>query len=161
MKSFFSILFFLSFHANQDFAEIRKTFPNASSSIIAAKEFNSKFCDVTNDNNKTLVAYKGASIIIISKFEKKLSDKMKGVKQGIKLIEFAIGAESSNIEIHLIRLSIQENLPKIAKYNKNKKEDKIFLLSHYKEQPNSLKEYVKSFILQSKSFSEQEKQALN
>ena len=161
MKFFFSIFFFLSFHSNQDFTEIRKTFQNASSSLIAAKKFNSKFFDVTNDNNKTLVAYKGASIIIISKFESKISDKLKGVKQGIKLIEFAIGIESSNIEIRLIRLSIQENLPKIAKYNKNKSEDKTFLLSHYNEQPNSLKEYVKSFILQSKSFSEQEKQALN
>ena len=161
MKSFFSILFFLSFHSNQDFTEIRKIFPNAFSSIIAAKEFNSKFSDVTNDNNKTLVAYKGASIIIISKFESKISDKLKAVKQGIKLIEFAIGIESSNIEIRLIRLSIQENLPKIAKYNKNKSEDKTFLLSHYNEQTNSLKEYVKSFILQSKSFSEQEKQSLN
>lgn len=161
MKSFLCILFFLSFHSNQDFTEIRKTFQNASSSLIAAKKFNSKFSDVANDNNKTLVAYKGASIVIISKFESKISDKLKGVKQGIKLIEFAIGIESSNIEIRLIRLSIQENLPKIATYNKNKNEDKAFILSHYNEQPNSLKEYVKSFILQSESFSEQEKQALN
>ncbi len=161
MKSFFCILFFLSFHSNQDFTEIRKTYHNASGSLTAAKEFNAKFSDVTNDNNKTLVAYKGAAIIILSKFESKASDKMKGVKQGIKLIEYAIATESNNIEIHLIRLSIQENLPKIAKYNKNKNEDKTFLLSHYNEQPNSLKAYVKRFILQSKSFSEQEKQALN
>ena len=161
MKSIFCILFFLSFHSNADLTEIRKTYHNASGSLTAAKEFNSKFFDVTNDNNKTLVAYKGASIIIVSKFETKVSDKMQGVKQGIKLIEFAIGIESNNIEIRLIRLSIQENLPKIAKYNKNKNEDKAFLLSHYKEQPNSLKDYVKSFILQSKSFSQQEKQALN
>jgi hypothetical protein len=159
MKWFFSILFF-SFLSNQDLSEIRKIYPNASNSISAAKEFNAKFTEITDDSNKILTAYKGASIIVLSKFEKKISDKKNGVKQGVKLIEIAIGAEPSNIEIRLIRLSIQENLPKIAGYNKNKSEDKAFLLSHFNLQPNALKEYVKRYILHSKSFSQQEKQTV-
>ena len=160
MKWFFSILFFLIFLNIPDVYEIRKIYPKSSNSENYAKELFSKLSVVTNESNKTLVAYKGASIAIMSKFAKKISEKMSNFKEGAKLIEFAVVCEPNNVEIRLIRLSIQENAPKIVGYNKNKKDDTAFLLNHYKEQSNSLKEYTKSFILQSKSFTEQEKQAL-
>ena len=95
-----------------------------------------------------------------AKYSKQIKSKISCLKEGSKLIEFAILNDPKNIEIHLIRLSIQENLPKIANYNKNRKEDANFILQHYKEQPVYLKEYLKSFILQSKSFTDQEKQSL-
>ncbi len=126
-----------------------------------AKEFASKLADITKDNNKTLVAYKGASIVILSKYKKEVSDKSKNFKEGAKMVEFAVTSEPNNIEIHLIRLSIQEKSPKILKYNGNIKEDKKFLLDHYEEQSSTLKTYIKNFILQSKSFSTAEKQRIN
>jgi hypothetical protein len=58
----------------------------------------------------------------------------------------------------MIRLSIQENVPGITGYKKNIKEDKKYLTAHYAEQSGALKEYLKDFVLQSKSFSEKEKQ---
>lgn len=113
--------------------------------------------DITNQDDKVLVAYKGASITILSKYTKKVSDKIKNFKEGAKLVEYAVSIEPNSIEIRLIRLSIQENVPKIVKYNKNKSEDVAFILAHYKEQSKPLSTYIKSFILQSKSFSEKEK----
>ena len=160
MKLLLSIFCVLFSFSNPDISEIRKLYPNAANSENASKEFLSKFADVTNESNKTLVAYKGASITISSKFIKKVSEKIKIFKEGTKLVEFAVASEPNNIEIRLIRLSIQENVPKIVKYNANKKEDIAFLLVHYKEQTSALRNYIKNFILQSKSFTAEEKQTI-
>lgn len=160
MKWIIGILFCVNFLSIPEISEIRKLYPNASNYQTATLELNSKLSDVTYESNKTLVAYKGASIAMSAKFAKKIKDKINDLKEGAKYIEYAIVSEPKNIEIRLIRLSIQENVPKIANYYKNKKEDATFIIVHYKEQPISLKEYLKSFILQSKSFTEQEKQTL-
>ncbi|ELI6454945.1 hypothetical protein [Flavobacterium psychrophilum] len=157
MKLLFSIFCILISFNNLEVSEIRRLYPNAANSEITSKEFASKLSDITSESNKTLVAYKGASITIFSKFEKKISNKVKTFKEGAKLVEFAIASDPNNIEIRLIRLSIQENTPKIVKYNKNTKEDVAFILAHYKEQTNATKEYIKSFVKQSKSFSSDEK----
>ncbi|MNG13638.1 hypothetical protein D3C84_973270 [compost metagenome] len=104
------------------------------------------------------MAYKAASILLDSKLEKKLKDKIDRFKEGAKLLESTIKSEPNNIEIRLIRLSIQENVPGITGYKKNIKEDKKHITEHYAEQNAALKDYLKDFILQSKSFSEKEKQ---
>ena len=160
MKLLISIFCLLFSFSNPDISEIRKLYPDAANSEVTSKEFLLKLSEVTNESNKTLLAYKGSSITISAKFQKKISDKIKTFKVGAKLVEFAIESEPNNIEIRLIRLSIQENVPAIVKYNRNKKEDAVFILSHYKEQSNNLKAYLKSFILQSKSFSPDEKQTI-
>jgi hypothetical protein len=161
MKLFLSIFLFLSFSNTPEISDIRKLYPSAVISETNAKEFASKLADVTKEDNKTLVAYKGASIVILSKFKKSISDKSKNFKEGAKMVEFAVTSESSNIEIRLIRLSIQEKAPKILKYNGNIKEDKNFILDHYQESSSTLKTYLKNFILQSKSFSTAEKHTIN
>lgn len=158
MKLLLSILLFLNFSTNLDITDIRKMYPSVVLSEKNAKEFASKLSEITKEDNKTLVAYKGASIIIEARFKKELAEKTKSLKEGSKLLEFAIAAEPNRTEIHLIRLSIQENLPKIVNYRANIKEDKSFVLEHYKEESTVLKDYIKNFILQSKSFSEIEKQ---
>lgn len=161
MKLFLSLFLFLSFSNNTEIATIRKLYSSIANSESSAKELASKLSEITNDDNKTLVAYKGASIIVLSKFKKGISTKSKNFKEGAKMVEFALVSEPNNIEIRLIRLSIQENAPKIVNYSRNKKEDKNFLLDHYKQESVTLKGYVKSFILQSKSFSAAEKQEIN
>ena len=157
MKIFFSIFILFSFFSNPNLAEIRKIFPSASQTESTATAFAAKLTDVSADD-KTLLAYKGASITMVAKFKKKASEKISTFKEGSKLIESAVASESNNIEIRLIRLSIQENVPGIVNYKKNIKEDVTFILKHFKEQNAVLKEYIRSFVLQSKSFSAEEKQ---
>lgn len=161
MKLLLSFCLFLSFSNTPQIADIRKLYPTVVLSESNAKEFASKLADIQKDDNKTLVAYKGASMVILSRFKKEISQKSKNFKEGAMMVEFAVASEPNNIEIRLIRLSIQEKAPKIVKYNKNKKEDKDFLLDHYNEQSGNLKVYLKNFMLQSKSFSTAEKQILN
>lgn len=160
MKFFLSICLFLSLSNTPEITDIRKLYSSVLISESNAKEFASKLAEAKEDN-KTLVAYKGASIVILSRYKKEISDKSKNFKEGAKMIEFAVTSEPNNIEIRLIRLSIQEKAPKIVNYNRNKKEDKDFLLDYYKEQSGNLKAYIKNFMLQSKSFSTAEKQTIN
>lgn len=160
MKLFLSIFLFLIFSNIPEIADIRKLYSSVVNTESNAKEFASKLADITKENNKTLVAYKGASIVALSRYKKETSERSKNFKEGAKMVEFAVTSEPDNIEIRLIRLSIQEKTPKILKYNGNMKEDKTFLLEHYKESSSALKLYIKNFILQSKSFSTAEKQTI-
>jgi hypothetical protein len=123
-----------------------------------AKDFVEKLSGVSNNDDKIMVAYKAASILLDSKYEKKIGEKISRFKEGAKLLESTIASEPNNIEIRMIRLSIQENVPGITGYKKNIKEDKKYLTAHYAEQSGPLKQYLKDFVLQSKSFSEKEKQ---
>jgi hypothetical protein len=157
MKTTFLFLFLMLF-GNPSITEIRKLYASATISEGNAKEFAAKLSEVTKEDNKTLVAYKGASLTIVSRLEKKGSDKSKKFKEGISLIEYAVANDPNAIEIRMIRLSVQENVPKIVNYRANKKEDAKFLLDHYKEQTGALKNYIGNFIVQSKSFTATEKQ---
>jgi len=158
MKLLLSLLLWINFSGTPDLASIRKMYPNVTKSESNAKEFSAKLATVSNTDNNILVAYKAASILLDSKLEKKLKDKIDRFKEGAKLLESTIKSDPNNIEIRMIRLSIQENVPGITGYKKNIKEDKKYLTEHYSAQNTTLKEYLKDFILQSKSFSEKERQ---
>ena len=159
MKVLLSLFVFM-FLSTPDISEVRKLYPDAAKSENAAKEFHRKLFKISNENDMTLWAYKGASFTLLAKFTNKIPDKISNLKEGTRYIEAAVLSEPNNIEVRLIRLSVQESVARIVNYRKNKNEDKTFILSHYMDLNGSLKEYVKNFILRSKSFSEVEKKAL-
>lgn len=158
MKLLLTLLLWVNVAGTPDLASIRKMYTDVAKSENNAKDFVEKLSTVSNSDEKILVAYKAASILLDSKFEKKLGSKIDRFKEGAKLLESVIASDPNNIEIRMIRLSIQENVPGITGYKKNIKEDKKYIAAHYAEQNASLKEYLKDFVLQSKSFSAKEKQ---
>lgn len=158
MKLLFTLLLWINFAVNPDLATIRKMYPDVAKSEANAKEFTEKLSGISNSDEKILVAYKAASILVDSKFESLIGSKISRFKEGAKLLEATLKSDPNNIEIRMIRLSIQEDVPGITGYKKNIKEDKKFITTHYAEHTGVLKEYLKDFVLQSKSFSEKEKQ---
>ncbi|KAF2339355.1 hypothetical protein [Flavobacterium tistrianum] len=158
MKLLLTLLLWVSFVGTPDLASIRKMYSDVAKSENNAKEFVAKLSGVSNNDDKILVAYKAASILVDSKFEKKISKKMDRFKEGATLLEATIKSDPSNIEMRMIRLSVQEDVPGITGYKKNIKEDKKFITTYYASQGAVLKDYLKDFVLQSKSFSEKEKQ---
>ena len=158
MKLLLKLFVWINFVGAPDLGSIRKMYTEAPKSEANAKDFVEKLSGISNTDDKIMVAYKAASILLDSKYEKKLGEKISRFKEGAKLLESTITSEPNNIEIRMIRLSIQENVPGITGYKKNIKEDKKYLTTHYAEQNGPLKEYLKDFVLQSKSFSEKEKQ---
>lgn len=158
MKLFLPILLFL--FANPDLAEVRKLYTDAAKSESNTKAFNEKLATIAdNDPDKVLVAYKGCGLTLNSKFSKVLADKISFMKAGAKLIDAAVAADPNNVEIRMIRLSVQESVPKIVGYRANKKEDKAMILKNFKD-TGELKEYIRNFINQSKSFTPAERKSL-
>lgn len=161
MKLIITLLIFLQTFSNPELTEIRKMYPNVAVSENSIKAFQDKLQEVTLESNKVLVAYKGASVVMLTKYIKKMPEKKQNFKEGVKWIESAVKSKPDNIEIRMIRLGVQENTPKIAKYNTNIQEDKKYIIAHYNDESGSMKEYVKNFILTSKSFTEAEKATYN
>lgn len=105
-------------------------------------------------------AYKGAATALKSRYATDVKTKKKLFIEGVTVVETALKNNPDNAEIRLIRLSIQENTPKILKYKARIGEDKKMLLDSFDQQAPSLKAYIKKYANQSKVFSEQEKQIL-
>lgn len=143
-----------------DLYEVRKQYTNAIDSKANAEKFYKLLESVSKEDSKTLVAYKGASIALQAKFSPKKEDKKKQFIEGTQLLEIALKNDSKNLEIRLIRLSIQENTPKIMKYKANIAEDKQFIVSNFSKQNASLKDFVRLYLKQSKAFSTEEKALL-
>ncbi len=160
MKVIIPILFFLFFR-NPDLSEVRKMYVDASKSKVSADAFLAKVKSIPDaDADKKLVAYKGCAIALQGKFASKIKEKKKFLTKGALLVDGAIKAEPKDVELRMIRLSIQETLPLIiTSYRKNIKEDKDFILANYKSLEPEMEAFVKNFIQQSESFSSDEKQA--
>ena len=75
-------------------------------------------------------------------------------------METVIKSNPNNVEMRLIRMSIQENIQKIVGYSKNLKEDKAYILSNYTRQNSVLKVYIKKFAMQSRTMTATEKNSL-
>ncbi len=151
---FISLLFFVKIDINS----IRKEYQTVTQSKAKTLALYNKLTKITKKDNKTLVAYKGALTTLVSKQQKGVKEKKEYFKNGVSLIEFAVKSAPNNIEIRLIRLSVQQNSPKFLKYNKSINDDKAFIFKNLKKvKAISLKKYIQNYILQSKHFSEEEK----
>lgn len=154
---FTALLFLLS-----DLTTVRKQYLGAPNSPEVTEELFESVKAVKDDSSdNTLVAYKAAAYTLMAKHEKVLLKKKDLFTQGAKLLEAVIKRDPSNYEARLLRLSIQENAPKITGYNKKIAEDKSFLVRNFKIQKPDLKEYTKGFVKVSASFNSEEKALFN
>lgn len=150
-----SILLFIF----QDISNVRESYIDASKSQKNTEDFYNLVINY-NKENQVLLAYKGAAIALKAKFAKHIKEKKSLFIEGTKLVDTAIKNDPSNAEIRMIRLSIQENSPRILNYKSNIDEDKNGILNSLNKQNQSLKEYLKNYIIQSKAFSEEEKNSI-
>lgn len=127
MNPFLFVLFFLA--GNLIFAqnsEIRTSYRAATESEAKAKAFYELVDGTTSSDKAEMMAYKGAGITLLARFEP-LTKRSAKVKSGIKWIDDAIKKSPNNVEVRLIRLSVQENLPKMFKYNTHIESDRKFI----------------------------------
>lgn len=162
MKSliFFTTILILLFKLN--LSEVRLLYKEADSSKENTMILHKKLEPVSKNDNKVLVAYKGAVLAMTAKYEKGSKHRMEVFKNGISFVEYAIEVEPQDLEIRFVRLSLQQNSPKFLKYNKHLDEDKKFVLSNYNHiQSSELKNYIKDYILHSNNFTEEEKTVIS
>ena len=142
--------------------KVRTDYKKSFNSKEITLQLNKYLAEVKKTDKKLLVAYKGAVLILMAKYSKVIKEKKTFFKEGATLLNFAIFEEPANVEMRCIRLSIQENAPKLLKYRANKTEDKQFIKDGSDAIKSSpIKTYVRGFIMQSKSFSDEEKKEFN
>ena len=142
--------------------KVRTDYKKSFNSKEVTLQLNKYLAEVKKTDKKLLVAYKGAVLILMAKYSKVIKEKKIFFKEGATLLNFAIFEEPANVEMRCIRLSIQENAPKLLKYRANKTEDKQFIKDGYDTiKSTTIKTYVRGFIMQSKSFSDEEKKEFN
>jgi hypothetical protein len=152
--------FKLAFLQSYNLTDIRKMYVDAAVSKTNAEKFYN-YMDNYAKNNETLLAYKGASIALKSKFNVGIKQKKEDFVKGITILESVIKINSNNVEARLIRLSIQENTPKLLKYKSNIDADKKQITLLFSKQTSDLKEYIKKYVNQSKVFTKSEIQQFN
>ncbi|HET9054211.1 MAG TPA: hypothetical protein VFM90_08565, partial [Cyclobacteriaceae bacterium] len=139
-----SLLFCISLGAQaQELGQLRTEFIAATGSAPAAEKFLQTTSRISASSKPLLVAYRGAALVIWGKYVRGIEDKKKTAKAGIALLESAISKNPGHVEIRTLRLSIQENSPKILKYKDNIEEDRNFVTRSYEELPEG---ELKSFI---------------
>lgn len=162
MKIVITFLSFLVLSFAFDLVEIRQLYKEANSSKQNAMALNKKLESITKKDDKVLVAYKGSVIAMTAKYQKGSKQKIQVFKDGVSWVELAIQEEPENLEIRFVRLSLQQNSPKILKYNKSLEKDKNFVLSNFNQiQSPELKKYIKDYILHSNNFTEEEKNVIS
>lgn len=96
-------------------------------------------------------AYLGTIKMKLSEFEKTPGDKLKGFKSGKNLLELSIAEEPNNVEFRFLRLIIQENAPKMLKYNTEISADAAFVKTNYDKLSKELKTAVSNYSKSSTS----------
>lgn len=101
----------------------------------------------TTTNN----AYKGALLAKKADFEDDVSKKIKTFKIGVQLLEIEIKKFPKETEFRFLRLCIQENCPKILKYNKNITEDAKLVTNNFSKLSSKLKVIITNYAKTSKA----------
>lgn len=154
------LIFWISFLGNQqEMDTLRNLYKSASESKENAEKFE-QYVSQLQDNSPTIQAYQAAAIALKAKYAPKLKDKKGWFVEGATLLEKLIEENPQNVEMRLIRLSIQQNTPKILKYQENIDQDKQFILIHFSSQTQDLQLYIQEYALKSNGFSEAEKRKL-
>lgn len=118
-----------------------KTMESGNQESIIALEKKMTGLAVSDDQQ----AYLGAIVMKTSEFQKTAGDKLKKFKDGKTLLEKAIQAYPNNVEYRFLRLMIQENAPKILKYNTNIKEDVSFIKENMSKVPKEIKTAITNY----------------
>ncbi|MFK7030744.1 hypothetical protein [Flavobacterium oreochromis] len=151
--SFFTLLF-------QNTLDLRNQYEYASKSKNNTEKFY-ELIQKVNGDSPVIIAYKGAAILLKSRFATNKEERKEQFMLGVKTVEQAVAKDANSVEIRLIRLSIQEHTPKFLKYKSNIEEDKKIILLGFNKQNSGLKEYIQRYVFQSKVFTDFEKSKLN
>lgn len=100
----------------------------------------------TNDFERAFLA---TALMKKADLLKKPKDKLQTFKKGALMLEELIALNPDNIEFRFLRLMIQENAPKITKYNTNIEEDLQAISSQFSDLEKVLQKHILAYAEQS------------
>jgi hypothetical protein len=113
--------------------EARDAYFGSSKGKIEALKFEKLLDSVADSAVPVLLCYKGASEMMKAKNAANPISKYSFFKRGKVLIETGLARDSSSVESHFIRFSIQRNLPGFLHYKGNITQDSLLVAN---ELPN-------------------------
>jgi hypothetical protein len=107
------------------------------------------------------LGYKGALTMMMAEFPWNPVVRYTTFTKGKEMLEQAILADSTNIELIYIRFTVQSNIPAFLNYSSNIPDDKTFLLAHLDAITDAdLKQRIVRFLRSSEKLTFQEKLTL-
>lgn len=157
MKLIFSLIaaFVVFFQLNLE--SLRESYAKANASNANTESF-INLAGKASGSDAAIQGYKAAAQIMEAKITK--SNRKALVKSGATSLEAVIKSNPNNAELRIIRMSVQENIPKIVGYRGSLKDDKAFLLNNYSRQNTTLKNYIRRFAAQSRTITPAERATL-
>ncbi|GAA3508317.1 hypothetical protein GCM10022393_19120 [Aquimarina addita] len=153
LMSLFIGLFFMIINS-ADMNQIRDLYKHAHES----KENTDRFYELTKESDQqdpVVLGYYGCATALKASFADGVWKKLSLFKEGRKLIDKAIISAPNNIELRMIRLSVQYGAPKILMYYSEIENDKAFILNNVDAVSSSgLQQFIKAFIANSEVFKE-------
>lgn len=137
------VLIVSTFSKSEFYSTLREG--SAAKLIELEKKLNSK------GNSEYQQAYIGTINMKLSESQKTPAEKLKLFKSGKIKLENSISAEPDNIEYRFLRLIIQENAPKILKYNLQIKEDSALISNNIKSTSGELRKIIQDYAKTSKN----------
>ncbi len=133
--------------------EIRDSYKQCNISKENADNFYELTKEALQNEEVIYKGYHGAALTLKAAFSWNPFNKISYFNKGRKMIDEAILEEPENIELRMIRLSIQTNAPKIVGYYKNIDDDKDFIINNIKSvSAVELKELIEGYIADSGVF---------
>lgn len=157
MKLIFSFIAAFIIFFQSEIESLRDSYAKANLSNANTEAF-IHTADKASGSDAVTQGYKAAAKIMEAKITK--HNRKALVKSGATNLESLIKNNPNNIELRVIRMSVQENIPKIVGYRGSLKIDKTFIINNYGKQNTALKNYIKRFAAQSKTMTEAEKAGL-
>jgi hypothetical protein len=133
-----ALLLFASTFSKSDYFEAMSGNDQATMSSMLTKVQKA----TVNSDQK---AYLGAIKMRASTFKKTPKEKLASFKSGQKILESVITANPKNVEYRFLRLIVQENAPKVLKYNAKIKEDAKLIKAGYQKVTPSVKQAIVSY----------------
>ncbi|SDQ52601.1 hypothetical protein SAMN05421664_1917 [Chryseobacterium soldanellicola] len=157
MKLILSLITAFIFFFQTDLDALRYSYAKANASNANTQAF-INLAEKQTGTDPVTNGYQAAAKIMQAKIVKENRKAL--VKSGAASLESIIKNNPNNIELRVIRLSVQENIPKIVGYRGSIKDDKAFILNNYSKQNTAIKAYVKKFAMQSKTITDEERATL-
>jgi hypothetical protein len=157
MKLILSLVAVFSIFFQSDLEALRNSYAKANQSNANTEAF-IDLAQKQSGSDAVTNGYKAAAKIMEAKIAKENRKAL--VKSGATNLEAIIKSNPNNVELRLIRMSVQENIPKIVGYRGSLKDDKAFILNNYSKQNAALKSYIKRFATQSKTMTDTERATL-
>ncbi len=126
---------------------LRKLYTFAVAQKDSADRFTGLLAPVGDQSAPVLRCYKGVASMVQARYAPNPLTKLALFRKGKAWIEGAVNADTTNLEMRYLRLTIQDNLPAILNYKDAILQDRRYLQAHIgEEKDDDLKNIINIYL---------------